>query len=127
MSVPALQLLAALFSAHFLGDFTPLANDRMQRAKASGGPMRHIAAHAGVHSLLVGLAVATLARPGAALVGGAVAVQFVTHFLLDAFRSRLAARAPALRDPTRGVFWSALGLDQLAHGLVLLAIAWMVL
>ena len=51
-----------------------------------------------------------------------IGLQFVIHWGLDAFRARLGVHLPAVADPGRNVYWTALGLDQLAHGLVLLAI-----
>ena len=123
MSTQAAVLLAILFVGHFLGDFTPLATSRMQEAKASGGPMRWIAAHAAIHAVLTGLAVALVARPEPSVLALIVGLQFVIHWGLDAFRARLGVHLPAVADPGRNVYWTALGLDQLAHGLVLLAIA----
>ncbi len=123
MTAEAAVLLAALLVGHFLGDFTPLANARIQAAKANGGPMRFIAAHAGIHALLVAVVALVFAGPAAGLLALVVAIQFVTHFGLDAFRSRLGVSSPGLRDPKAGIFWTVLGLDQLAHGLVLVGIA----
>lgn len=122
MSTQAAVLLALLLVGHFLGDFTPLATARMQEAKTSGGPMRLIAAHAALHAVLTGVAVALVVRPEPSVLALVVALQFVTHWGLDAFRARLGVRVPALADPGKNVYWTALGLDQLAHGLVLLAI-----
>jgi len=122
MSTQAAVLLAILFMGHYLGDFTPLATSRMQEAKANGGPMRLIAAHAAVHAILTGLAVALVAAPETSILALAIGLQLVTHLGLDAFRAWLGVRKPALADPARNVYWTALGLDQLAHGLVLIAI-----
>ncbi len=122
MSREAVLLLSCLMLGHFLGDFTPLATARMQEAKAKGGPMRFIAAHAALHAILTGLAVALVARPEPSLLALVIGLQFVTHWGLDASRARLGVNVPALRDPTSNVFWTALGIDQLAHGLVLLGI-----
>ena len=123
MSTTAISLLAALFMAHFLGDFTPLATARMQRAKASGGPMGPIAAHAAVHAALVGLAVLLVARPAPSVVALAVLIELVSHFAIDAIRARLGTRLPVLSNPGSNPFWWALGVDQLLHGLVLIGIA----
>lgn len=127
MSTTAATLLVALFIAHFLGDFTPLATPRMQRAKANGGPMGPIAAHAAVHAVLVGLAVLIVVRPSFQVVALAASVEFAAHFAIDAARARIGVRIPALRDPGSNPFWWALGLDQLLHGLVLIGIAVLVL
>lgn len=122
MSTQALVLLAALLVGHFLGDFTPLATARMLEAKANGGPMRLVAAHAAVHAVLTGLAVSLVVGLEPSVLALVVGLQFVTHGALDAVRSRLGVAFPSLGDPTHNVYWTALGLDQLAHGLVLVAI-----
>jgi hypothetical protein len=111
MSSQAAVLLVFLFVGHFLGDFTPLASARMQEAKLSGTPIGPIALHA---------------RPVPMIAVGAVAIEFWTHLGLDWFRGKLSARRPALGDPGQPVFWTVLGLDQLAHALVLVGIAFLV-
>jgi hypothetical protein len=113
--------------AHFIGDFTPLATPRMQEAKARGKPAGPIALHALVHAFLVGAAVMLAAWPGATLAVAAVGLEFGTHLGIDWIRGRLGAGRPALSDPKTQAFWSILGLDQLAHGLVLIWIASLVL
>ena len=121
MTVQAAILLAVLLVGHFLADFTPLATARMQEAKANGGPLRLIAAHAALHAMFTGVAVALVVSPEPSVLALVVALQFVTHWGLDAFRARLGVGVPALSDPGKNAYWTALGLDQLAHGLVLLA------
>lgn len=127
MTIDAVWLLLGLLFAHYLGDFTPLATARMQEAKANGRPLKPIAGHAGVHAALVGLAVAALTDPTLALLAGAVAFEFVTHFFIDAARGRLGGRVPALADPGRNAYWYLLGIDQFAHGSVLVGVAAFVL
>ena len=127
MSTTATTLLVALFVGHFLGDFTPLATARMQKAKAQGGPMGPIAAHAGVHTLLAAISVLAVLRPGLSVVAAVAAVELVTHFAIDAVRARIGVRVSALSDPSSNPFWWALGVDQLLHGLVLIGIAAMAL
>ena len=122
MSSQAAGLMAALLVAHFLGDFTPLATARMQDAKVSGNPLGPIAAHALIHAILVALAVALAAGPGWAMVGAAASIEFGTHLGIDWTRGKLGAEIPALADSGDQQFWTALGLDQLAHGLVLVGI-----
>ena len=123
MSGQAAGLMAALLVAHFLGDFTPLSTARMQDAKATGSPVGLIAAHALIHAILVALAVALAAGPGWAMVGAAAAIEFGTHLAIDWTRGKVGAAIPALADSGDQEFWTALGLDQLAHGLVLVGIA----
>lgn len=127
MTGEATWLLLALLFAHFLGDFTPLATARMQEAKAAGRPLKPIAGHAAVHGLLVTLAVVGFGGTPWTLVAGAAGLEFATHFLIDTVRGRLGGRVPALGDPRRSLYWTLLGLDQFAHGVVLVAIAALVL
>jgi len=95
----------------------------MREAKRKGTPIGPIALHALIHAVLVGVAVAAIARPDPMLLLGAVTVEFWTHMGIDWFRGRMSAQRPALADPGQPVFWTVLGLDQLAHGLVLVGIA----
>jgi hypothetical protein len=92
----------------------------MQEAKATGGPAGPIVAHAGVHAVLVGFAVGLVSRPGVLVLLVAVLLEFVTHLAIDWGRGRLGARRPLLGDAESQAFWVFLGIDQLAHYLVLL-------
>ena len=127
MSSQAAALLVFLFLGHFLGDFTPLATARMLEAKLSGTPLGPIALHALIQAVLVGIAVAAIARPVPIFLLAAVAIEFWTHLGLDWLRGKMSARRPALGDPIQQTFWTVLGLDQLAHALVLVGIAFLVL
>ena len=127
MTEQAAVLLVFLFVGHFLGDFTPLATARMLEAKLTGSPIGPIALHALVHAVLVGLAVAAIARPVPMLILAAVTVEFWTHLGLDWVKGKMSVRRPALGDPGQPIFWTALGIDQLAHALVLVGIAFLAL
>lgn len=127
MTPTAALLLGFLLVGHFLGDFTPLSTERMREAKQTGRPVGPIALHALVHAVLAGIAVAAVARPLPMLLLGAVAIEFWTHLGIDWLRGRLTVRYPAIGDTNERAFWTTLGLDQLAHGLVLVGIAWLVL
>ena len=127
MTEQAAVLLIFLFVGHFLGDFTPLATARMLEAKLTGSPIGPIALHALVHAVLVGLAVAAIARPVPMLILAAVSVEFWTHLGLDWVKGKMSVRRPALGDPGQPIFWTALGIDQLAHALVLVGIAFLAL
>lgn len=126
MTSGATWLLVSLFLTHFLGDFTPLSTQRMQEAKARGRPVGPIAAHAGVHAVLVAIAVGVVSWPGVALLAGVAAVEFATHLGIDWGRGRIGVNRPSLTDPSSQRFWTALGVDQLAHYLVLVWIVLMV-
>jgi len=127
MTDQAAVLLVVLFVGHFLGDFTPLATARMLEAKLTGSPIGPIALHALVHAVLVGLAVTAIARPVPMLILAAVTVEFWTHLGLDWIKGKMSVRRPALGDPGQPIFWTALGIDQLAHALVLVGIAFLAL
>lgn len=126
MTGQAAVLVAGLLVAHFLGDYTPLASARMQDAKSAGTPVGPIAAHALIHALLVAIAVGVVARPGWMPTVVAAAIVFGTHLGIDVVRGRLGAKHPDLSNPERQAFWTALGFDQLLHGLVLVGVAWLV-
>ncbi len=123
MTGEALLLLAGLLVAHWAGDFTPLATVRMHAAKANGGPLHLIGAHALVHAVLVGAVVGLIIAPTWTVLSVAVGLEFATHFAIDTVRGQASRRFPTLGDPRRGPFWYALGVDQLAHTLVLLVVA----
>lgn len=116
-------LLVSLFIAHFLGDFTPLSTRRMQEAKATGRPVGPIAAHAGVHAALLAVAVTLSAWPGVVLLAVVVGLEFATHLAIDWMKGRFSAGHPAVSNPQYQAFWTVLGVDQLAHYLVLIWIA----
>jgi len=119
-------LLAGFFFAHYLGDFTPLSTPEMLAAKTNAKPMWLIAAHALVHAVLIGLVILIVAFPSWTILGLAAAIEFISHFVLDAGRAQLGRRVPELNNPSRNVFWYALGLDQFAHALVLIGLALLV-
>ncbi len=122
MTHQATLLLSLLLLAHYLGDFTPLATRKMQEAKAGVRPPGLIIVHAAIHGLLVGLAV-TITLGSWRLAAAAAGIEFALHFAIDFAKMKTGLRFPILRDSTNDPFWYFLGLDQLAHGLVLLGIA----
>lgn len=127
MSAEVAWLLAGLFTAHYLGDFTPLLTERMLAAKREGRPVGPMALHGIVHGALAAIAVGVTASPRLGTLGLAAAIVLASHFAMDLGRARLSARFPALRDSTRRAFWVSLGFDQLVHGLVLIWVATVVL
>ena len=115
-------LLSLLLAAHYLGDFTPLATPGMRAAKDGQGSVGMMGVHAAVHATLVLLALAAVRVPWP-LVLGSAAFELGAHFGVDWGRMKLGLRVPILRDPGQNPFWRLLGLDQLAHGVTLMAIA----
>ena len=98
----------------------------MLAAKANAKPMWLVAAHALVHTVLVALIILIVVFPSWLILFLAAAIEFVTHFAIDAGRARLSQRLPELNNPGRNIFWYALGLDQFAHAAVLVVLAAMV-
>lgn len=116
-------LLVLLFVAHFLGDFTPLVTQAMLKAKAAGAPLGPFVRHAAIHGCLVALAVSAVARPDLGLLALAAGLEFGGHLSIDWIRAQAGQKWPAQANPSTQTYWTALGLDQLAHALVLIAIA----
>lgn len=127
MTATGAWLLVALLVAHDLGDFTPLATERMREAKARGRPAWLIGMHAAIHGVLVGVALMIVIRPSVTVLALAVGFELVTHFVIDLSKARLGVRIPPLGDMHTNPFWWVMGVDQLLHGLVLVGIAFMVL
>jgi len=119
VTIEAAALLAALMFAHFLGDFSILANARIIESKANGGPVSIILLHGAIHGALMAPVLFAFSGSSSASLlatGGIV----VSHFVIDLVRSRLGLRFPVLADATRKPYWTALGFDQFLHGLVLI-------
>ena len=127
MTDQALILLVVLLLAHYLGDFTHLSTPRMLEAKATGRSISWIGIHAGVHAILVGIAVGVIVAPTSKVLLLAAVLEFATHFLIDTGRAKLCVSFPSCATTDHDGYWYLLGLDQLAHGLVLLAIAALVI
>lgn len=127
MSAEVAWLLVGLFTGHYLGDFTPLLTSRMLAAKREGRPLGQIALHGAIHGALAAIAIGVAAspRPGTLALGAAIVLG--SHFAIDCGRARLSVRFPVLRDSGKRAFWAAFGLDQLAHGVVLIIVAAVVL
>lgn len=124
MTVDATLLLAALFVAHFLGDFTPLSGRSLGGAEEVAGlRLSYLVAHGGVHAALVAAATLLAASPGLATASTAGLAVGVTHAGVDAARSGIARRWPSAGCADEPLFWRVLGLDQLLHALVLVGVA----
>ncbi len=127
MSAEVVWLLVGLFAAHYLGDFTPLLTERMLAAKREGRPVGPVALHGTIHGALAAGAIGITAAPPLGVLGLGAAIVLVSHFAIDLGRAQFSARYAALRDSGHRAFWGALGFDQLLHGLVLIAVAAVVL
>ena len=112
--------LSALLLCHYLGDFC-LTTKSMIRAKSNGKEYFPILLHAGVHAMLMALALALF---GVSFQGCAVAflIELVSHFIIDTAKSKLSIMYEVLRDNTHKPYWMVYGFDQLLHILVVVAI-----
>ncbi|WP_223476688.1 DUF3307 domain-containing protein [Oricola indica] len=112
-------MFSALLLKHYLADFV-MQPQWMLKAKgrldAPGGY-----AHAAVHG--VGSGIVLLAcGVGIGITAIIMAAEFVVHFAIDYGKDRISARADVERNPRR--YWQLHGLDQLAHQITYVVIAW---
>ena len=103
---------------HFLGDFTPLSNAWMLRAKQFGTPLFPIAMHALVHAVLMFLVLLFFVSFNLAL--NLFFIQWASHFLIDTWKGRMNTWVPFLQDNSKRGYWMMLGFDQLLHQLTIL-------
>lgn len=115
-------MMSGLLFKHFLADYVMQPKWMLSakgRLDAPGGY-----AHAGLHA--VGSGVVLIACGiGATLVAVLMTAEFVIHFAIDFAKDRFTLRADASRNPQR--YWMLHGLDQLAHQMTYVAIAWIAL
>jgi len=114
--------LIALNLLHWAADYTHLSTNWMLSAKRLGKPMFPILAHAGVHAMLMGLAILVL--HGVDLALQLALFQLVTHFLIDLLKGRMNGWFPKLQSPANKFHWWVFGADQYLHQLVLIAMAY---
>lgn len=118
----AFPLLISLLVSHFLADYC-LTTPQMIEAKASGKHTQHIVLHAAVHAVLMGVVLAVF---GVAftIVLGLVALELVSHCLIDYFKGFLSRKYLSLGDNTKKPFWILYGLDQLLHLMVVVVMVY---
>jgi hypothetical protein len=108
-----ITLILLLQLCHFLGDFTPLSNDWMLKAKQFGKPLHPILAHAGIHAVLMLPVLLFFTDAKQALVLSFF--QLIVHFLVDTLKGRMNSWFPVLQDPTKKAYWMIFGFDQFLH------------
>lgn len=116
-----LFLLIALLVCHYLADFC-LTSPAMIKAKADGRNPWPILLHAGIHAGLVGICLLCWQISWNLLLM-MMALELVSHFLVDTAKGRLSARFPRLADPQGKPYWMLYGFDQLLH-LSVMAVIW---
>ena len=112
------ELIFLLLLCHFLGDFTPLSNAWMQKAKQFGKTLIPILAHAMVHALLMlGVLLFYASFEQAFLLSS---FQLMAHFGIDTLKGRLNSWFPILLESSKKGYWVIFGLDQLLHQITIL-------
>lgn len=116
-------LLIALFTCHWLADYTWLSTSWMLKAKQFGKPVLPIYFHAKVHMILMGLAL--LPFTGFSKTWGCLCIfQLITHFLIDVWKGVMNKTFPIFRDNTKYPHWILFGFDQLLHAIVIILMAY---
>ena len=113
-------LLISLLVCHYLADFC-LTTPKMIRAKADGRNPWPIMLHAAIHAGLMTICLLLWAISWKAVLL-AMAVEWITHFLIDWTKARLSIRFLILTDQQQKPYWMLYGLDQLLHQLVIVGI-----
>lgn len=119
-----LFLLLVLLVCHYLADFC-FTFPAMIKAKADGRNPWPILLHAGIHAGLVGVCLLCW-QVSWELLLMMMALELVTHFLIDTAKGRLSARFPRLADPQKKPYWMLYGFDQLVH-LSVMVIIWFII
>lgn len=117
------KLLLVLFFCHLLADYTHLSTAWMLNAKRLGKPLLPILAHAGVHSLLMGIALTILGYGNLLqfdIVDKLMIFQLLTHFAIDVWKGRMNGWFTALQSPANKWHWIVFGTDQYFHAVVII-------
>lgn len=110
-----LFMLISLQAKHFLADF-PLQTKYMLKKSAKKGWQLPLLSHAGMHGGLTALVMWPLVGFQIAFVSGLI--DFCIHFCVDFWKARYTNSNPFQKS-----FWISFGLDQLAHQLTYIALA----
>ena len=116
----ATLLLIVLLVCHYLADFC-LTSSAMIKAKADGHTPLPILFHASIHGMLMGICL-LLWNVSWKWILAMIALELVSHFLIDFAKARLSAQIPLLADQRHKSHWVLYGLDQLLHQLVIVLI-----
>ena len=114
-------LLIALLVCHYLADYC-LTLPVMIRAKADGKTYWPIVLHSIVHAALVGVCLLLWSVSWSQMLM-LMALEMVSHFIIDTAKGRLSASFPVLADVQRKLYWMLYGFDQLLHQMVI-ALIW---
>ena len=118
-------LLIALFTCHFLADYTHLSTSWMLNAKRTGTPLFPIFVHAMTHAGLMAIVLRFhLGSPDSfwefTVFDKCVLLQLVSHFLIDVWKGKMNVWFPLLQNPANKWHWVVFGFDQLLHAIVII-------
>jgi hypothetical protein len=116
----ALAAITYLLVKHTLADFL-LQTDRIFREKGRYGAPGGLQ-HALIHVLLTAPVFLLFPGDGPALGALLLAAEFFVHYHIDWAKEQIVKHEGW--SPNDTVFWWALGIDQLLHGLTYVAILW---
>ncbi len=115
----ALLVMAILLIKHALFDFVFQGRYQLENKHIYGHPGGLL--HAGLH--IVGTASAfLLVRPSLGAAAAILAGEFAAHYHIDWAKDQLLRRTGW--GYAEGRYWAVFGVDQLAHGLIYVAIVW---
>ena len=115
----SLLVMALLLTKHFLFDFVFQTRFQLANKHVYGHPGGLL--HAGLHimgTLPAFLLIAPTAGVGAAVLTG----EFVAHYHIDWAKDQLLRRTGWGYADRR--YWAVFGLDQMIHGLIYVAMTW---
>jgi hypothetical protein len=116
----ALAAITYLLVKHALADFF-LQTERIFREKGCYGAPAGLL-HALIHILLTAPVFLLFPGAGPALAAVLLAGEFVAHYHIDWLKEQIVKHEGW--SPNDTIFWWALGIDQLLHGLTYVAILW---
>lgn len=110
---------------HFLGDYTHLSMPYMLKAKATGSPWLPIFHHSWIHAVLM-CGATCIITPDKNMWCFVTGIQLLSHFIIDTLKGKCNVWFPHLKDISKYPHWYVFGLDQFAHQLVIITLAYMV-
>lgn len=117
-------LLIALFTCHWLADYTYLSTIWMLKAKEFGRPLFPIFCHAVVQGFLMSFALYFFMERNSVLFISLISFQILSHFIIDVGKGRITYSYPITRDKMKYPYWILMGFDQLLHAIVIIIMAY---
>jgi len=118
-------ILIGLFLCHTLADYTHLSTEKMLAAKRFGKPLAPIILHALMHTMLMFFFLLFITDSWILI--PVLAIQFISHFLIDTWKGRMNGWFPSLQNPANKWHWVIFGTDQYLHALIIIAMSAMLI